>query len=640
MFGATDAVAEAAPETEESLNLEGQSDGEPTIGAESMETADEMNVGNDSPQPYVDPTHGARVPQTLPDDRLPTPPPDLVARFAQRGAAATAAAAATDVEAPGLADASSAPEEPAAFVPWTYEEASAASVTDAETQTGETQTAEPVGTENAPWVAADTDAAQANGWTSEPVDVQVDTSAEHAGAGDAADWSDWASIAGPVAAAEWPDTTATDQVTVQPAEASADEAAAPAESDQASEVAVDWYEAAAIEAVGTSSGEELANTEFVGYDATPVASAAVAAGLVDGIGGADEGTASADESHDQAAEAELDNSHAVAADDGRRDALGWAVLGAAATSDDREAPPTETHEWRADDEWPEATAYGAAPANGDHEHAATQDAPEPQEAAAAEHEPAEPVTAETLPDEPHPAGADAAVADAATADAAAADGAPAHAAAAVSTEPATADAEPEAAEVAASTPTEPQPESGAADVHVWPMPEAVDWEAADSDAWSTPAGSKPWKDSESAAAAAAVAATGAGRRAAIGGRVDLDVNRRLPRHVREPARRPGRGVHHLEQPHGERPLQPLRHLACPDSECCRGCLGATTTSPRGESDLWHLVSEPAATAPTTSEKRSFDPVTIFLTVLVAIIIVALLLGLLYTVAPMLTGAAH
>jgi len=66
----------------------------------------------------------------------------------------------------------------------------------------------------------------------------------------------------------------------------------------------------------------------------------------------------------------------------------------------------------------------------------------------------------------------------------------------------------------------------------------------------------------------------------------------------------------------------------------------TTTSPRGESDLWHLVSDPAATAPTSTDKRSFDPVTVFLTVLVAIIIVALLLGLLYTVAPMLTGAAH
>ena len=66
----------------------------------------------------------------------------------------------------------------------------------------------------------------------------------------------------------------------------------------------------------------------------------------------------------------------------------------------------------------------------------------------------------------------------------------------------------------------------------------------------------------------------------------------------------------------------------------------TATSPRGESDLWHLVSDPAATAPASSEKRSFDPVTVFLTVLVAIIIVALLLGLLYTVAPLLTGAAN
>ena len=436
------------------------------------------------------------------------------------------------------------------------------------------------------------------------MDAQVDTAAEHAGAGGAADWSDWASIAGPVAAAEWPDTTTTDQATVQPAEASADEAAVPAESDEASDVAVDWYEAAAIEAVGTSSGEELANTEFVGYDAAPVAAAAVAAGLVDGTGGANEGTVSADESHDQAAKAELDDSHAVAADDGRRDALGWAVLGAAAASDDREAPPAETHEWRADDEWPEATAYDA-PANDDHEHAATQDAPEPQEAAAAEHESAEPATAETLPDEPHAAGADGATADAATAD-----GATVDAAEAVSTEPAAVDAEPEAAEaaeVAASTPTEPQPESGAADVHVWPMPEAVDWEAADSDAWSTPAGSKPWKDSESAAAAAAVAATGAaGAPPSAGASISMST---ADSHGPSASQPDARAAAYTTSSSLTGSGLFSRYDTSPalTASAAVAASGATTTSPRGESDLWHLVSEPAATAPTIEREALVRP---------------------------------
>jgi hypothetical protein len=63
----------------------------------------------------------------------------------------------------------------------------------------------------------------------------------------------------------------------------------------------------------------------------------------------------------------------------------------------------------------------------------------------------------------------------------------------------------------------------------------------------------------------------------------------------------------------------------------------TATSPRGESDLWHLVSEPTAAAPQATERRSFDPVTIFLTVLVAIVIVALILGVLFSIGPILTG---
>jgi hypothetical protein len=49
----------------------------------------------------------------------------------------------------------------------------------------------------------------------------------------------------------------------------------------------------------------------------------------------------------------------------------------------------------------------------------------------------------------------------------------------------------------------------------------------------------------------------------------------------------------------------------------------------GDSDLWQLVDPSAsASVPAAGEKRSFDAVSVFLTVLVAVVIVALLLGFL------------
>lgn len=63
-----------------------------------------------------------------------------------------------------------------------------------------------------------------------------------------------------------------------------------------------------------------------------------------------------------------------------------------------------------------------------------------------------------------------------------------------------------------------------------------------------------------------------------------------------------------------------------------------STLPSGDSDLWQLVSAPASTsAPEVRTSRTFDPVTIFLTVLVAIVIVVLLVGTLVSLSSLFGG---
>jgi hypothetical protein len=614
-LGAVDGAGEPTSEVEDSLAVEPDSYAEPAMDAGSDGApADEMSAGEAPAEPYHDPTHGAHVPQSLPDDRLPTPPPDLVARFARRGAAAADVAELTEAEAP-----TRAPEEPAAFVPWTYDEAETAPVTSAETQPADAEAStEAAAPDDAFWGAAETEAAQHDSWTTsaESSDMQADASAEDPGAGDAAGWSDWSTIAGPEAIADSTDAVAPDQSSApdaeQPEDMMAAAAGAPEDGDQPNAVSVDWYEAAAIEAVGTSSNDELSNTEFVGYTA-PVVGAAAAAGIVDGADHADataHAAPDADESHDQAAGHEPDASGSSTEDDDHRNGLGWAVLGAAAVSDGRESSQDESHAWNADDEWPEATASDATASDAGHDHAAAFGEPDTHEAADGDHQSTEPATAAAEPT----------IGEAASAEPAA--------------------AEPEAVG-AASTATGAQPESTTADAHAWPMPEAVDWEAADQDAWSTPGSAKPWTDSESAAAAAAVAATGAAVAApSAGPSISASTAEATDPSKSQPDARAAAytTTNHLSGSGLFSRYDTSPALAV--GAASAAAAGSTATTARGESDLWHLVSEPSATAPTSSEKRSFDPVTVFLTVLVAIIIVALLLGLLYTVAPMLTGGVH
>jgi hypothetical protein len=66
-----------------------------------------------------------------------------------------------------------------------------------------------------------------------------------------------------------------------------------------------------------------------------------------------------------------------------------------------------------------------------------------------------------------------------------------------------------------------------------------------------------------------------------------------------------------------------------DASSAAAASSSRRTAPATDSNLWQLVDEPAASsASAPAERRGFDPVTVFLTVLVAVIIVALLVGFL------------
>ncbi len=536
-------------------------------------------------------------PQTLPDHRPPTPPPSLFARLGRTPTPATPAPTSPvlpAVEASAQrpvreAVPSAAPFAPAAplaiapeaFEPWAFEPPAQ---TGAPAAPGATAaTVAPIQSDSDFW--ADSERPE----THHDSDVVVDDN-----------WASPGFATGGAAAVPEQHAYAFGADAHVPYEATPTPYdAGPGPSD-VREPSVDWYEAAALEVVGTSTPADTSSTEFVGYDEPGEPEPAVEA---------------VTETHPPA---ETEPAGQPAAED--LDAWASAAAASAAHDDVFVEDPWASQAFldRIPETPDEPAAIGLAPIEvGTHPETEAEPETEPETAATA--------------DAPSTPTADAPSTPATEA-------------------PSTPAAEPATAIATTEHPDDAWPELA---TDAWPEATADGWpERGPASAWSAAAGTEAEPTEEHAPAADVEAAS---ETESLESAAPPPTDAATMEHHVEPESwdaalavlAPSNGkaadVEAASAPPEAAAVTPTAdaHAAvkaetgpfsryAAEAEVHPADLAASSAARSGDSDLWQLVTDPAASAtePAAGQKRSFDPVSVFLTVLVAIVIVVLLAGFL------------